>query len=857
MAAGTTAYRWWRGSPERDVLARLRVLLYVAMASLCVSVFVLSEPTAFAGPFRVRHPMFAEMYASYAYGAYAVWDMLSPRLLRVVPTSARRVLDVVCMNAVLALVVAEIGLRITALFWATPILVTDASPSRIRRDAERQPPGELRFSFPVNEGGHYDTDFKARSESSGPIVASIGDSFSYGTVPHPYHFTTVWEREHPGVEVYNMGYPGTGPSDYLYLLDQEALSLNPDLLVIQLFVGNDVTAGPGVVDPPRVYDADRYLAAVVWHRIQLLRRARMVARSAVAVQATRTREGLLSQYPWLDDPFLEKPNLSRENFMTLESRNSWAIGLDHRGVYERLFQELEALERAAGDVPLAFVLIPDEFQVEDDLWEEVLQRTDEPLERDRPQRQIVPWLEARGLPVLDLLPIMRAVEPLEDGRRHVYHLQDTHFNARGNEVAGRAMAGFARSLLPASLPFQLAFTEGEPPGWMRNGWHRVESSSDQSWVWSDGTSSVLDVRLPTDGDVVLHLDCGPFSYPGVPEQRVAVVVNDTVVEEVVLSSGRDTYAVTLPASSLVEGLNRVEFRYAYAVIPRDVLGGAQDNRRIGVVWYGINFLTDGPQALTYRGRASERHTLQGGFTVRQVVSGPEAIVKEVKDAGGLLSLQEINVRGEGERVVTMASDQTLAVRLEFDRAEVDGTFSGQPFRFDFDRASLESQVDPQRLAWQLGMGGRRFTLGVRGEYTMTGPDAAAEAVGLVIDAPVRLPERAVSVGDEWAVEWTGTQRPAEVDGALRLRQVARLKEIVPFPSPRARIEFETTGDLVITATPNVSRGDSMTLAATGSVLLDLLTGQIVAIDTSGTITSAFSAAGFTRVLEVAAQFNLR
>ena len=37
---------------------------------------------------------------------------------------------------------------------------------------------------------------------------------------------------------------------------------------------------------------------------------------------------------------------------------------------------------------------------------------------------------------------MRAVEPLEHGRRHVYHLRDSHFNAAGNRVAGEALAAF-------------------------------------------------------------------------------------------------------------------------------------------------------------------------------------------------------------------------------------------------------------------------------------------------------------------------------------------------------------------------------------------------------------------------------
>src|SRR5207245_7863955 len=143
--------------------------------------------------------------------------------------------------------------------------------SQIRRNANRQQPGTMYFGFPINSGGHFDTEFVPRSATSNRIVVWIGDSFSYGVVPRYYHFTQVAERELPGVTIYNMGYPGLGPSDYLYLLEHEALPLAPDLVVVELFVGNDVTDTPPPPARARWYDADSYLPAIVWHRQRILR----------------------------------------------------------------------------------------------------------------------------------------------------------------------------------------------------------------------------------------------------------------------------------------------------------------------------------------------------------------------------------------------------------------------------------------------------------------------------------------------------------------------------------------------------------------------------------------------------------
>jgi len=161
------------------------------------------------------------------------------------------------------------------------------------------------------------------------------------------------------------------------------------------------------------------------------------------------REDLAASYPWLTEPLVEKPTFRRELFLEIESRKAEQVCGSDEGLYRRFFAAFENLEQAAGNLPLVFVLIPDEFQVEDDLWEEVVRRVGRPLDRDRPQREVGQFLRDRGYAVLDLLPVLRAVEPLEDGRQHLYKLQDTHFNVRGNEVAGRAIAPFVESQLSA------------------------------------------------------------------------------------------------------------------------------------------------------------------------------------------------------------------------------------------------------------------------------------------------------------------------------------------------------------------------------------------------------------------------
>jgi hypothetical protein len=106
--------------------------------------------------------------------------------------------------------------------------------------------------------------------------------------------------------------------------------------------------------------------------------------------------------------------------------------------------------RASACARCAFgvLLIPDEFQVEDELWSAITRSAGVPLDRDLATRLLGEWLSAEGIPFVDLLPALRGVPPLDDGRQHVYHRGDTHFNARGNAVAGEGLAQLVEQLLP-------------------------------------------------------------------------------------------------------------------------------------------------------------------------------------------------------------------------------------------------------------------------------------------------------------------------------------------------------------------------------------------------------------------------
>ena len=70
-------------------------------------------------------------------------------------------------------------------------------------------------------------------------IVALGDSHTHGEL---YNFSNTWPKNLSGMldkTVYNMGVHGYGTAQYYYLIDQ-ALSFKPKLVVMGLYLGNDI-----------------------------------------------------------------------------------------------------------------------------------------------------------------------------------------------------------------------------------------------------------------------------------------------------------------------------------------------------------------------------------------------------------------------------------------------------------------------------------------------------------------------------------------------------------------------------------------------------------------------------------------
>ncbi len=351
---------------------------------------------------------------------------------------------VLLVNVAAVLLAAEAVLAIYARVRPHPLLASGSDPVR-RMESLRLRPGAPYFGFPANSGGYHDTEFSA-GRPGDLVVAVLADSFGVGIVPYRFNFVTIAEeilRERLAgrferVAINNFAVSGVGMNEYAYLLDHEVERWRPDHVVLAVFVGNDIHRDARFGEAPR-RDRRSLLRWKVWGVPRGL--WSLVREGPRATPDTGSPARATSAVPeHVRDPAREPPTFTPQTFLRLESRRFEVCNPDDADIeaaYASLFRGLEHFRDRLGD-RLLVVVIPDELQVNDALYQDLLTRAPErgAWPRDLPQRRIAAFCEREGIACLDLLPVLRHAQR----RGHTYHLRDTHLNAHGNAVAGRALA---------------------------------------------------------------------------------------------------------------------------------------------------------------------------------------------------------------------------------------------------------------------------------------------------------------------------------------------------------------------------------------------------------------------------------
>ena len=296
--------------------------------------------------------------------------------------------------------------------------------------------GEFDIAVRINSLGYRQAEFDPRKGAATRLVA-IGDSFTFG---HGVEEADAWPRVLEGllaargggaVEVINAGVDGRWVDEYYLELKRRSLALEPDLVMVGFFIGNDIdgkqarthrwTAVDDRGRPLRIEapTADVYRGYRVERPLQVRWRFPVLRDSHVAQVLFAAWNGIaeLWEAPPVGEDVMYAPVYAPETERAVAR-------------VEDLFLAMDALCRGRG-ARLFVVIIPTLKQVNPEGpngpgapdWE-------------KPQRLFAAFFAEHDIPFIDLLPALRAATAEEP----VYFRFDAHWTPRGHVVVAQAIA---------------------------------------------------------------------------------------------------------------------------------------------------------------------------------------------------------------------------------------------------------------------------------------------------------------------------------------------------------------------------------------------------------------------------------
>jgi hypothetical protein len=380
---------------------------------------------------------------------------LLPRLRRGLVTAIGNVLLIVCSAAVTALI-GEFAVR-----WLAPQqLVTRRIDIFAPVDTVGWEHRPNVHTF-VNTGErtvHFDTDADGfRISTKGPVLASrrillIGDSFmAAAQVEYESSLAGLLESRLPArlgtpVHVRNAAVTAWDPPQYFYRARRQLDRERYDLVLVSIFVGNDINARPlAALTPrpmaeihslrwPRKLSKNELVDAVLYPiNDNLTEHSHLFVLLKKKAQLLLMRLGLTGLY--FPDDFLKREATSPR----------WAMTADICARIAELANKRH--------VPILFFLVPTDFQVNHEVFTQYVRGfhiDPSTVDIDQPNRLFGSELEKRGLPFIDALSAFRRARR----GRPLYGRVDPHFSAAGHDVLERLIEPSVIALMqsPAVRP---------------------------------------------------------------------------------------------------------------------------------------------------------------------------------------------------------------------------------------------------------------------------------------------------------------------------------------------------------------------------------------------------------------------
>ncbi len=349
------------------------------------------------------------------------------------------------ISAVVGLLLAELAVRLVR---PQPVMLVSRglyAPDPPRR--YRLQPGfrgtvtnrvEFDTRVAINRQGLRGPEVGAKAPGTFRVLA-LGDSFTFGVgardeETYPAQLQQLLRSRGIRAEVLNAGAPGFGVPDQVAWFQRWGWTLEPDVIVLAVFMANDLQdAAPGgsqveVVDGALVVEGERSgLSRWLYYHSHLFV---LLKSSALGVPVRR----LLG----LPEPLETRER--RAEFELYEKNRTSEVVRQGAAATEKA---VAGLARSAGGARVLAVLVPSLVQVDSGRWRAGLERfglAPSRYDRLRPNALFREIFGRHGIPVLDLTaPFVKAIESGEV----IYYPIDQHLTPAGYRRVAEEVAAVA------------------------------------------------------------------------------------------------------------------------------------------------------------------------------------------------------------------------------------------------------------------------------------------------------------------------------------------------------------------------------------------------------------------------------
>jgi hypothetical protein len=297
---------------------------------------------------------------------------------------------------------------------------------------------EFNTDISINSTGHRQSELGSKNDENTRILV-IGDSFTFGYgVEENDGYVRVAERELavlvPGqtVELVNAGVPAWWTDSYYLYLKTRGLLFEPDVVIVGLFMGNDIDARDARHAIWPEVDEDGLPLATTskrvriddGHRVRAKRRARWVIpvlRNSHLFQLIYTSAKNAAR---LVKPKVQAATLYQQSYSEETEQIIAKV--------KKLIVAMAAMSKAS-DARFVVVMIPERSQVYPQSTTE-----NKDLDYAKPQRLFANFFIEQKINYVDLLPAIKSAA--DQSSEPLYYTRDSHFTRAGYLTAGRELA---------------------------------------------------------------------------------------------------------------------------------------------------------------------------------------------------------------------------------------------------------------------------------------------------------------------------------------------------------------------------------------------------------------------------------